>query len=148
MSESTATLVPFKAQFAGTMNLTPPVPPGFPVDVSGTGEASFLGDSTNTAHVTFVEQMECENGTGFVVQNSGTLKSNERSADTITVAITDRPCPVGPNLYSGTSPYTVTGGTGRFAGASGSGSFTGTGDFNTLTFTYVFDGVISAPSDG
>ncbi|MGH7685407.1 MAG: hypothetical protein ACREN2_01100 [Candidatus Dormibacteria bacterium] len=144
--ESTAALVAFKAQFAGTMDLTPPVPPGFPVNVSGTGEASYLGDSTNTAYVTFVEMMECENGPGFVVQNAGTLRSTEHTDDTITVAITDRPCPTGPNLYSGTSPFTVTGGTGRFAGATGHGSFTGTGDFAKLTFTYVFDGLISPPA--
>lgn len=144
-----ATQVPFQAQFSGSMQLSNS-PTGFPVDVNGSGEASLLGGSTNSAHVTQLDETNsnCPT-TGFVVLNQGTLTSAHDSDDQIYVTITDHPCPVAgqPGLYSGTDSYTVTGGTGRFSGATGQGSFTGNGNFNNFTFTYTFSGTISAPNN-
>jgi len=48
------------------------------------------------------------------------------------------------------STYHIAGGSGRFAGASGQGSFDGRGDFtnpNDLTFTYTFNGTMSAANE-
>lgn len=144
-----ATQVPFHAQFSGAMHLSN-TPTGFPVNVSGTGKATYLGRSSNSAQVTQLTDTNssCPT-TGFVVLNTGTLRSNQDNNDEIRVTITDHPCPVAgqPGLFSGTDSYTVTGGTGRFAGATGQGSFTGTGNFNNLTFTYTFSGTITAPND-
>ena len=144
-----ATQVPFHAQFSGAMHLSN-APGGFPVDVAGTGHASHLGGSSNSAHVILLNETNssCPT-TGFVVLNTGTLRSAQANNDQIYVTITDHPCPVAgqPNVYSGTDSYTVTGGTGRFSGATGQGSFTGTGNFNNLTFTYTFSGSITAPND-
>lgn len=142
-----ATQVPFEAQFSGSMHLSNS-PTGFPVNVSGTGSASYLGRSTNSAHVTQINEpnSNCPT-TGFVVLNHGVLTSSQDNDDQIDVTIIDHPCPVGPGLYSGSDSYVVTGGSGRFAGASGQGTFTGTGNFNNLTFTYTFSGTITAPND-
>ena len=144
-----ATQVPFEAHYSGAMHLSN-LPGGFPVNVTGSGNASHLGQSSNSAHV--IQLNETNSGcptTGFVVLNTGVLRPTQDSNDQIDVMITDHPCPVAgqANVYSGTDSYTVTGGTGRFAGATGQGSFTGTGNFNNLTFTYTFSGTITAPND-
>ena len=144
-----ATQVPFEAHFSGAMHLSNS-PGGFPVNVGGIGDASYLGHSSNSAHVIQLNEANSScPATGFVVLNTGILRSTQDNNDQIYVAITDHPCPVAgrPNVYSGTDSYTVTGGTGRFAGATGGGSFTGTGNFNNLTFTYTFSGTITAPND-
>jgi hypothetical protein len=57
----------------------------------------------------------------------------------------DEACPTGPNAVHGTGDWTVTGGTGRFAGATGQGTFDGVADFNRGTFSFQLTGTISAP---
>ena len=80
-----------------------------------------------------------------MVQNTQTLTA--ANGDQIFLSITDHPCPAGgPGLFSGSDPYTITGGTGRFTGATGQGTFVGNGNFNNNTFTYMFSGEMSAPS--
>ena len=119
------------------------------MNVAGSGRASYLGTSSNSAHVIQLSETNssCPT-TGFVVLNTGTLRSAQDNNDPIYVTITDHLSPVAgqPNVYSGTDSYTVTGATGRFSGATGQGSFTRTGNFNNLTFTYTFSGTITAPN--
>jgi len=54
-------------------------------------------------------------------------------------------CPIRPGVVHGTGDWTVTGGTGRFAGATGQGTFDGGANFNTGTFSFQLTGTISAP---
>lgn len=139
-----ATQVPFTAQFSGAITFSP-TPSGFPVHVSGTGGGSHLGRSTNGGTVVLLNETnsECPT-TGFVVLNTQTITA--ANGDRVFLTITDHPCPAGgPGLFSGSDPYTITGGTGRFAGASGGGTFVGNGNFNNNTFSYMFSGAISVP---
>lgn len=140
-----ATQVPFTAQFSGAITFSPTAT-GFPVHVSGSGDGSHLGRSTNSGTVLLLNETNtaCPT-TGFVVQNTQTLTA--ANGDQIFLSITDHPCPAGgPGLFSGSDPYTITGGTGRFTGATGQGTFVGNGNFNNNTFTYTFSGEMSAPS--
>ena len=142
-----ASQVPFAAQFSGAITFSPTAS-GFPVHVSGVGDASHLGRSSNSGTVVLLNEInsDCPT-TGFVVLNTQTITA--ANGDQIFLSITDHPCPAGgPGLFSGTDPYTITGGTGRFTGATGQGTFAGNGDFNTNTFTYIFSGQISAPNQG
>jgi hypothetical protein len=144
---SAATPAPFRASFAGTFT---PTDTGF--SVGGQGRATLLGKSTNQGTVVMQSQPNpaCPT-TGFVVTNDEILTA--ANGDQVTLSILDMPCPVpdSPGFYDGVSTYHVTGGTGRFAGASGQGTFDGRGDFNDpshLTFTYTFDGTLTAPNAG
>ena len=140
-----ATQVPFTAQFSGAITFSPTAS-GFPVHVSGAGDASHLGRSTNSGTVVLLNETNtaCP-ATGFVVLNTQTLTA--ANGDQIFLTITDHPCPAGgPGLFSGSDPYTITGGTGRFSGASGQGTFVGNGNFNNNTFSYTFSGEILSPN--
>jgi hypothetical protein len=143
---SAATLTPFKAFYSGSFTATTT---GF--SVRGAGHATTLGLSKN--HGTVVIQAQpnpaCP-ATGFIVINDEILTAAD--GDQLTLTILDKPCPVDgePGIYDGISTYSITGGTGRFAGASGKGMFDGRGDFtdpNNLTFTYTFNGTISIPNE-
>ena len=143
---SAATPHPFKAVYTGTFTQTST---GF--SIVGAGHATALGRSTNQGTVVFQSQPNpaCPT-TGFVVTNDEVITA--ANGDQVTLSILDKPCPVAgePGIYDGVSTYRITGGTGRFAGASGEGYFDGRGDFtdpNDLTFTYTFDGTISAPNE-
>jgi hypothetical protein len=147
-SATTATTqLPFKAFYSGSFT---PTSTGF--SVSGTGHATELGASSDLGIVVMQPQPNpaCPT-TGFVVTNDEILTA--ANGDELTLTILDRPCPVAgePGIYDGVSTYHVTGGTGRFSGATGQGTFDGRGDFNDpdhLTFTYTFDGTVSAPTQG
>jgi len=144
---SAATQVPFKAVYTGSFF---PTTTGF--SVGGAGHATHLGNTTNQGTVVMLSQPNptCPT-TGFVVTNDEVLTAAD--GDQVELTILDMPCPVEgePGIYDGVSTYHITGGTGLFAGASGQGTFDGRGDFtnpNDLTFTYTFDGTISAPNGG
>lgn len=144
---SAATPRPFQAFYAGSFT---PTSTGF--SVVGAGHATSLGLSTNlgTVVIQAQENPACPT-TGFVVMNDEILTA--ANGDLVTLTILDKPCPVAgePGIYDGISTYHITGGTGRFAGASGQGTFDGRGDFSdpsNLTFTYTFNGTISASNEG
>ena len=139
--------VPFKAHYSGTF-----VPTDTGFTVGGMGRATQLGNSNNQGTVVIQSQPNpaCPT-TGFVVTNDETLTA--ANGDQVTLSILDMPCTVAgePGIYDGVSTYHITGGSGRFAGASGHGTFDGRGNFNVpnnFTFTYTFDGTISAPNAG
>lgn len=143
---SAATIRPFKGFYSGSFT---PTTTGF--SVVGAGRATSLGLSKNQGIVAMQAQVNtsCPT-TGFVVTNDEILTA--ANGDQVDFAILDQPCPVAgePGIYDGVSTYQITGGTGRFAGASGEGTFEGRGDFtdpSNLTFTYTFDGTISAPNE-
>lgn len=144
---ASATSVPMKAFYSGSFT---PTSTGF--SVSGTGNATTLGNTSNQGTVVMQSQPNpnCPT-TGFVVTNDETVTA--ANGDQATLRILDAPCPVQgePGIFDGVSTYYITGGTGRFAAASGQGRFDGRGDFtdpNNLTFTYTFNGTLSARNAG
>ena len=139
-----ANQVAFKASYSGV--ITPPHGPP-PVDLSGSGTATYLGTSTNSGHVAVTGPSSCQDG--FAVRNDEILTSTD-DGDRITLTITDESCPIpnSPGVYHGVGTYVVTGGTGRFANATGQGTFDGHGDFNLGKFAFTLNGTISRPSGG
>lgn len=143
---SAATQVPFKGVYTGSFTQTDT---GF--SVGGTGHSTMLGNSSNQGTVVIQSQPNptCPT-TGFVVTNDEIFTAAD--GDQLALSILDMPCPVAgePGIYDGVSTYHITSGSGRFAGASGQGSFDGRGDFTNpydLTFTYTFNGTISAANE-
>jgi hypothetical protein len=136
--------VAFQGTYSGV--ITPPHGPP-PVDLSGTGTASYLGASTNSGHIAVIGPPSNGCANGFRVRNDEVLTSTD-DGDQVTLTVLDDSCPISPGVYHGVGTYVVTGGTGRFVGASGQGTFDGHGDFNQGTFTFSMKGTISKPSGG
>ncbi len=66
--------------------------------------------------------------------------------DQVTWTVDDEACPTAtPFVYEISAEYTVTGGTGRFAGATGGGTIECLGDFANGTFAFTTTGTISQP---
>ena len=132
------TQVPFHASYSGTAAFTSETTALF----TGTGTASHLARSTNENHITVSGPASCPGG--FANINVETLTA--ANGDTLVLTGDhDEACPTGPNAVHGTGDWTVTGGTGRFAGATGQGTFDGVADFNRGTFSFQLTGTISAP---
>ena len=70
----------------------------------------------------------CGAAGGFAAQHSDTLTAADGSQ--LFVRVVEDACQEGPGAYHCIGTYTVTGGTGRFAGASGTGTFDGHVSFN------------------
>jgi hypothetical protein len=129
---------PFEASYSGTAAFTSATTALF----TGTGSARRLGRSTNVNHITVSGPASCPGG--FANINVETLTA--ANGDTLVLTgDRDEGCPTGPNAVHGTGDWTVTGGTGRFAGATGHGTFDGVADFNQGTFSFRLTGTISAP---
>jgi len=141
-SAAAAHQVPFRASYSGTAAFNSAT--GTAV-FTGTGIASYLGRSTNVNNITVLGPVSCPGGEGFANKNVETLTA--ANGDTLVLTGPhDIGCPTGrPNAVHGTGDWTVTGGTGRFAGATGQGTFDGRADFNQGTFSFQLTGTISAP---
>jgi len=130
--------VPFKARFIGASAFTSPTT----VSMVGSGIASHMGRITNVGQVVVTgPDGSCPGGIANV--NTETLTAADGS--TLTIASQDVGCPTGPGQFRGAGTWTVTGGTGRFAGTTGSGSTTGGSNFATGTFDLTMAGAISVP---
>ena len=130
--------VPFHASFSGTAAFTSATTALF----TGAGTASHLGRSTNVNHITVSGPANCPGG--FANINIETLTA--ANGDTLVLTGDhDQACPTGPEAVHGIGDWTVTGGTGRFAGATGQGTFDGVADFGQGTFSFQLTGTISAP---
>ncbi len=130
--------IPFNASYSGTAAFTSATTARF----AGTGIASYLGRGTNENHITVSGPASCPGG--FANINVETLTA--ANGDTLVLTGDhDQGCPTGPNAVHGTGDWTVTGGTGRFAGATGQGTFDGVADFGQGTFSFRLTGAISAP---
>jgi hypothetical protein len=137
---SAASQVPFKGTFAGSFTL----PDMYHIKLAGTGNASFLGQATSSGEIAVVGPSTCANG--FAVQDVETLTSTD-DGDQIVFAVNSQACPTAtPGVYEINTAYTVTGGTGRFAGATGQGTADCFGNFNNDTFNFIMQGTISRPS--
>jgi hypothetical protein len=130
--------VPFRASYSGTAAFTSATT----ALLTGTGIASYLGRSTNENHITVSGPASCPSG--FANINIETLTA--ANGDTLVLTGDhDQACPTGPEAVHGIGDWTVTGGTGRFAGATGQGTFDGVADFGQGTFSFQLTGTISAP---
>jgi hypothetical protein len=139
MPASAASQIPFKGQFAGSFTF----PDQMDILLAGTGTAPFLGQATSSGHIVIVGPSTCTNG--FAVQDTETLTSTDEG-DTITFSVTSQACPTAtPGVYEIKTPYTVTSGTGQFAGATGQGTADCFGNFNNDTFHFTMQGTISHP---
>ena len=133
------TQVPFHASYSGTAAYTSETTALF----TGTGIASHLGRSTNVNNITVLSgPVSCPGG--FANKNVETLTAANGDKLMLT-GPHDVGCPIRPGVVHGTGDWTVTGGTGRFAGATGQGTFVGGADFNKGTFSFQLTGTISAP---
>ena len=130
--------VPFRASYSGTAAFTSATTALF----TGTGIASHLGRSTNVNNITVLSgPVSCPGG--FANKNVETLTAANGDKLMLT-GPHDVGCPIRPGVVHGTGDWTVTGGTGRFAGATGQGTFDGGANFNTGTFSFQLTGTISA----
>ena len=131
--------VPFRASYSGTAAFTSATTALF----TGTGIASHLGRSTNVNNITVLSgPVSCPGG--FANKNVETLTAANGDKLMLT-GPHDVGCSIRPGVVHGTGDWTVTGGTGRFAGATGQGTFDGGANFNTGTFSFQLTGTISAP---
>ncbi|MDP9222474.1 MAG: hypothetical protein M3P18_01185 [Actinomycetota bacterium] len=130
----------FKATFSGGI--------GFNADGTisfvGSGSATRMGHITNHGTIFITGDGSCPGGK----TNTNTETLTDNDGNTLTITSHDVGCPIGPGLFHGTGNWTVTSGTGRYAGASGSGTADGYTDFNSGTFTMTLSGTLSIPADG
>jgi hypothetical protein len=138
---SAAGQVPFKGQFSGSLSFAGPST----ILLNGSGTASKLGNSTNASTVEVVGPAACANG--FRVHSVETLTAAD--GDELTWTVDGDACPTDATLtvFRISGPYTVVGGTGRFAGATGSGTIECLGDFANGRFAFTVTGTVSQPLD-
>ena len=142
-----ALLVPFSATYHELVTFSPCGATVVCVDARGVGQATHLGRSTELSDAGTVD---------FSTAPCATIHNPLASliganGDTITVSESGTGCPTnvfGFDVLTGT--YTVTGGTGRFAGASGGGTLSGISQVDTSCFcrattTLTFTGKVSSP---
>jgi hypothetical protein len=127
--------VPFKGQEAVVLSLQPsPDPSLLYFFMSGTGVATHLGQYTTSGHHFFDPTTGCTLGGESTI----TAANGDRLFATYTVCIVSAPSLLGE--------WTITGGTGRFAGATG--SYTAIGAFGPgpeVPTTFVLEGKLSTP---
>ena len=138
----------FGAVYGGTITITGMGEAG-PTSASygGRGVATQLGASRTEGVITIVGPAPCQGG--FAATHTDVLRAS--NGDSVYVAITETSCPrpAEQGTFDCTGTYTVTGGTGRYAGASGSGAWGGSVTFGPTgsgTFNTAFSGVLSASS--
>jgi hypothetical protein len=131
-SEPTGTQVPFKGSLQAVETYEVDFPTLY-VDASGSGNATHLGRYT----VSYEVAVDIPTGHGsasaqFVAANGDTLLAEEGSGQATPTET--------PNVIMIEEDYTITGGTGRFAGATGS--------FTVLRVLNQVTGVTSGTIDG
>lgn len=145
---SAAPSVPFGARCTGTIQVTGADPAGNPTTAAYGGPC--MGDlgikqMQGTIAVTGPASTSvCGAAGGFAAQHSDTLTAADGSQ--LFLHVVENACQEGPGAYHCIGTYTVTGGTGRFAGATGTGRFDGHVQFNpdgSGTFQATYFGRIS-----
>jgi hypothetical protein len=122
--------------FKGTLNAVETSQFVFPIDSvdrEGRGTATHLG--TYTEHVT--EQVNV-----LTMSSTGASTFTAANGDTLTASISGQATPTSPGVLSIVEVYTITGGTGRFAGASGTLTLESTLDLATGISSGTFSGAV------
>ena len=106
---------------------------------TGLGNATHLGLSTIT-HDPLLVDISAIGTTGcLTLSGPGTMVAF--NGDQLNFTMAGSPCPTADGHIPGTFEYTVTGGTGRFAGATGSGTMDG--DFFNGVITEIYTGTLA-----
>lgn len=120
-SASASSTVHFTATFSGPVKM---VLPNKFVFHDGSGTSDVMGPIT-TGAVATVTGVSLSCVAGLANTNVVTLAAAD---GTLTLTSLDVGCPTGLGTFRGTGVYTVTDGTGRYAGATGSGTLVGGAD--------------------
>ena len=133
---SVASAVAAETPFKGTFSAVETDQLAFPilsVNREGTGTATYLGKYTE--HATFHVDVRTGSATG-------TATFTAANGDTLTASVVGQGTTTGPTTRSIVEVYTITGGTGRFAGATGTFTLERTLDLATGISTGRFSGAI------
>ena len=103
------------------------------VNREGTGTATHLGKFTET----FRAQVDVRTASA-----TGTATFTAANGDTLTASVVGQGTTTGPTTFSIVEVYTITGGTGRFAGATGTFTLERTLDATTGVSSGTFSGAI------
>ena len=134
---SASTTLHFHASWTGSVKVV--LPNKFVFDGSGTSDP--MGAITEHSVAT-VDGL----GFGCLLGLANTHVLTLTAADgTLTLTSKDVGCPTGVGSFHGTGVYTVTGGTGRYAGAQGDGTLVGGADVLTSTSAITADGTMTLP---
>src|SRR5262245_25146367 len=110
--------VPFRARTRELAVLAPCDPSHVCVSITGTGEATHLGNISEAALFTIDPASVPAPGCNT---NTGTMTFTGANGDSITLALHGINCQVTPTTGLALESYAVSGGTGRFSGATGRG---------------------------
>jgi hypothetical protein len=144
-----ADMVPYKAKAAGSFTFVA-VNGGPGLHLVGAGNVSYLGAATSDGTIAFLGDPDSVTGC-IPIHDDQTLTSVD-TGETITIVVNGAACPTtgptqpfGTGVYQILAPFTITGGTGRFAGANGGGNAVCLGNFDNGTFSFTQVGTISRP---
>ena len=135
-SASVAVAVAAETPFRGTLDAVETSQFVFPIasiDREGTGTATYLGKYTE--HVT--QQVNV-----LTMSSTGASTFTAANGDTLTASIAGQATPTSPGVLSLVEVYTITGGTGRFAGATGTFALESTLNLATGVSSGTFGGAI------
>ena len=123
--------------FKGTLDAVETSQFVFPIssiDREGTGTATYLGKYTE--HVT--QQVNV-----LTMSSTGASTFTAANGDTLNASISGQANPTSPGVLSIVEVYTITGGTGRFAGATGTFTLESTLNLATGVSSGTFSGAIN-----
>jgi hypothetical protein len=129
---SAAAQTPFKGTVSAVETVVV-MPPTASITREGTGTATYLG--TFTEHIVLTIDLPTMSSTGSATFTAA-------SSDTLTATIVGQATRTGPTTLSIVEVYTITGGTGRFAGAGGSFTLESSVDQATGVSSGTLSGVI------
>jgi hypothetical protein len=127
--------LPFKGEYVDAFEMLQP-PPMFVQKVTGTGNATYMGNSTFAA----IAHVDLTTAPPFAVTGVRTITA--ANGDQIFTTFSGVSFPVVPGLNKTELNEIITGGTGRFANASGNFKSSAIADQNNSIFTVSFDGRI------